>query len=124
MHEDAQHWLNLARYDLDTAEAMLKTGRYLYVLFTCQQAVEKTLKGLIIQRTGQFPPRIHDLLKLANLASIQLSDEQAQFFSKLSFYYLETRYQEQITNLASEVKKKTAEFYLKKTKEYLGGFER
>lgn len=117
MHEDAKYWLNLAKYDLDTAEAMFKTGRYLYVLFTCQQAVEKTLKGLIVQKTNQFPPRIHDLLKLANLAQVQLSNEQAQFLSKLSFYYLETRYPEQITDLAKSIKKQTAEFFLEKTRE-------
>ncbi len=30
------NWLDLARYDLETASAMLESGRYLYVAFTCQ----------------------------------------------------------------------------------------
>ncbi len=42
---DAQRWHELAQYDLGTADAMLSAGRYLYVLFCCQQAIEKHLKG-------------------------------------------------------------------------------
>jgi HEPN domain-containing protein len=41
MDELSQHWAKRAQYDLDTADAMFETGRYLYVLFCCQQAVEK-----------------------------------------------------------------------------------
>ena len=40
-----QYWLDMAGYDLDTAKAMLSTGRYLYVGFMCHQAVEKSLKA-------------------------------------------------------------------------------
>lgn len=33
-------WLERAEYDLDTAEAMITTARYIYAVFMCQQAVE------------------------------------------------------------------------------------
>lgn len=39
------YWIDMAGYDLDTARAMLQTGRYLYVGFMCYQAVEKSLKA-------------------------------------------------------------------------------
>ena len=29
------YWIDIADYDLKTAEAMLETGRYLYVGFMC-----------------------------------------------------------------------------------------
>jgi HEPN domain-containing protein len=44
--EKYEYWLDTAEYDLATAEAMLKAGRWLYVVFTCQQAIEKLSKGL------------------------------------------------------------------------------
>ena len=28
-----EHWLEIAEYDLETAHAMLKAGRWLYVVF-------------------------------------------------------------------------------------------
>jgi len=39
------YWLDIAEYDLDTAEAMFLSGRWLYVVFMCQQAIEKLCKG-------------------------------------------------------------------------------
>ncbi|HUT04483.1 MAG TPA: HEPN domain-containing protein [bacterium] len=50
---------------MDTARAMPKSGRLLYVLFCCQQAVEKMLKGIIAKWTEAFPPRLHNLIRLA-----------------------------------------------------------
>lgn len=44
MDDLSREWAERAQYDLDTADAMFKAGRYLYVLFCCQQAVEKVLK--------------------------------------------------------------------------------
>ena len=39
------YWLDIADYDLDTAEAMYQTGRWLYVAFMCNQTIEKTIKA-------------------------------------------------------------------------------
>ncbi len=55
--EKYEHWEDIAQYDLDTAEAMLQSGRYLYVTFMCQQAVEKLVKGLYVWYLDQEPPR-------------------------------------------------------------------
>ncbi len=54
-------WKEQARYDLETAEAMFASQRYLYVVFCGQQAVEKYLKALIVKKTHEFPPRTHNL---------------------------------------------------------------
>ncbi len=32
---EIDYWIDIADYDLKTAEAMLETGRYLYVGFMC-----------------------------------------------------------------------------------------
>ena len=40
------YWLDTAQYDLKTAESMLDAGRWFYVVFMCQQALEKLVKGL------------------------------------------------------------------------------
>ena len=51
MTSASDRWAEQARYDLETAQAMMESGRYLYVLFCCQQAVEKMLKALIANQT-------------------------------------------------------------------------
>ena len=43
----------------------MSAGRFYVVFWPCQQAVEKALKALYIDRqVGRVPPRIHDLVYL------------------------------------------------------------
>ena len=79
MNLDAQKWADLVSYDLVTAEAMLGSGRYLYVLFCSQQAIEKRVNAHFVNQTGEFPPRTHDLIKLAQAAALGLTEEQEHF---------------------------------------------
>ena len=44
-----QEWLAQASYDLDTAEAMFKTGRYIYCVFMCHLSIEKALKACYVK---------------------------------------------------------------------------
>jgi predicted nucleotidyltransferase len=46
MKKTTANWFASADYDIQTAEAMLKSQRYLYVVFMCHLAIEKTLKAL------------------------------------------------------------------------------
>lgn len=119
MQDDIQRWIDLSVYDLDTAAAMWRSGRYLYVLFCCQQAVEKRLKGLVVQTTQSMPPKTHDLLRLVSLAGVELREEQELFLRKLANYYIATRYPEEVANLATQVTKELARDYLLSTKEIL-----
>jgi len=43
--EKFEYWHDIAKYDLKTAQVMYKTGRWLYVVFMCQQAIEKLCIG-------------------------------------------------------------------------------
>lgn len=81
-----KYWITHADYDLETAEAMYKSRRYLYVTFMCQQAVEKLIKAIITLRIGVVPPRTHDLSKLATVAKIDkdLNKEQNNFLAELT----------------------------------------
>jgi len=113
----SERWVEQARYDLDTARAMMNSGRYLYVLFCCQQTVEKMLKALIVKQSNEFPPRIHALIRLAEAAALELSDEHAQLLRELSNYYIQTRYPEGITALASRISESQARLIFDQTEE-------
>jgi len=104
---------------LDTADAMFKTGRYLHVLFCCQQAVEKMLKSIIVQRADELPPRIHRLVRLTELAGVVVEEEQMDFLRELSDYYIPTRYPEDIADLAFDVKREKAQWILSQSREFI-----
>jgi HEPN domain-containing protein len=117
MIEDIKYWLEISQYDLDTAKAMLDARKYLYVLFTCQQSIEKLLKAFVIKATKEFPPKTHNLIKLADIAGMTFSAEEKDFLEKLGYYYIETRYPETKAKMAEGLNKETATNFYAKTKE-------
>jgi len=100
--------MDQALYDLETARAMLDGGRYVYVVFRCQQAVEKALKALMIHNTDTLPPRIHNLPRLAEAAGVGLGPEELDFISRLSVYYVRTRYPEENEELTKTTTRERA----------------
>lgn len=115
MDDISEQWAERARYDLATADAMFKAGRYLYVLFCCQQAAEKALKAVIVKRTGKMAPRIHNLPRLAEVAGIESDHEQIRFMGELSAYYIQSRYPEEIEATGSTITQELAGNVLGKT---------
>ncbi|HOC68560.1 MAG: HEPN domain protein [Candidatus Hydrogenedentes bacterium ADurb.Bin101] len=112
-------WIEQAKYDFDTASAMFDSGRYLYVVFCCQQAIEKTLKAIIAKKSGAFPPKIHNLPRLAELAGIVMEPQHASFVGELSGYYVQTRYPEEIEMLGRDMDITTAQEIVHKTQEVM-----
>ena len=120
MDKIVSHWVERSKYDFDTAKAMLDTGRYLYVGYMCQQAVEKLLKALIAQQNKENLP-IHNLNRLVEVAEIVnlLSFEQINFLAELTPFCIEARYgdfKESLSEIidekkAKEVYQKTGDFF-------------
>jgi len=67
------YWFKIAEYDLETADAMYKTKRYLYVGFMCHQCIEKALKGIYVAINNEAPPRIHNLARLLEIIELDKS---------------------------------------------------
>jgi len=97
--------MKLADYDIETAKAMLNTGRFLYVGFMCHQTIEKALKAVIARdcSEGEIPPKNHHLLKLADKAGIfnAMSPEQQSFIKELNPMNVEARYPEYRDEIAA-----------------------
>ena len=120
MTEDViDNWFALARYDLATAEAMLQTRRFLYVGFMCQQAVEKLLKACYVKAHDSTPPYTHNLLRL--IAELPWGREvdvhRLKTIQSLNSYYIESRYTEDIQELAATLTEAKVTQVLRDTKE-------
>ena len=94
--EKIQHWINLSDYDLETAEAMLQTKRYLYVGFMCHQVIEKIFKACYTKLKEKTPPFTHDLEYIALKSDFYelLSEQQQNFIGELNPLNIEARYSE------------------------------
>lgn len=115
------NWLIQSEYDNQTALAMLKSGRYLYVAFMCQQAIEKLLKAIFIRKKGEVPPYIHNLNRLCNLSEISdfIPEKFNEFIIELNTYYIESRYTEDIQELTKVIDKTKAEYIYQITQELI-----
>ena len=107
--EKYSYWLDIAEYDIVSAEAMLNSGRYAYVAFMCQQGLEKLAKGLYNYYIDDNVPRVHNLSfiisKFLDVLDIPDEDLKFQLFDKLAAYYLQGRYpsfKEKISQLINE----------------------
>ena len=101
---DHQKWLERVFYDLETAKAMLQTGRLIYAVSMCQQSLEKCLKALLAFRDKEIIP-IHNLRRLAEIASVigELEEPALVKIDFLSSYYINARYKEDIQQLSKGI---------------------
>lgn len=114
-----EHWVERSRYDMDTAKVMLNNGRFLYVAYMCQQAIEKMIKALIAQQGKENLP-IHNLNRLVEIAGIrgELTSDQFHFLAGLTPYHIEARYGDYKESLSEIINGKTAQQVYNDTGEF------
>ena len=115
-----QKWVDQAMYDLETARAMLDSGRFVYVVFCCQQAVEKMIKAVIANVTGEMPPRIHNLMQLVERAGLKPDAQQALLMRELTELYVQSRYPDQLEPVTSSAWQPIAQDAMNRTEKVLG----
>lgn len=118
-------WLEIARDDQSVAKILFQKEKYVYAVFMCQQAVEKTIKALYQHRLGEVPPRKHDLVRLADEAGILkvCSDTQKKLLSTLTEFYIEARYPGDRMQLNAVCNREFARVLLANTEEMIEWIE-
>ena len=115
------YWFDIAEYDLITAESMLKSGRYVYVAFMCQQSLEKLAKGLYNYYIDDETPRIHNISfivnKIIDKLKIDIKEENFDLFDRLSAYYIQGRYPTFKEKISQSINENEAKVLLDKSKE-------
>lgn len=87
-----EYWLNSAEHDLDVAETLFQNRKYDWCLFIGHLVIEKVLKAFYVRDTGESPPWIHNLIRLAENTALHLTDEQKQLLAKINDFNVEARY--------------------------------
>lgn len=101
------YWIKTVRHDYDTMAGLFKIKRYSDCLFYGHIVLEKLLKALAVKRTKKQAPYIHDLVRLQEIAGLNLPEDQLDFLDTVNDFNLRARYPEY-----------KLEFYKKCTKKY------
>ena len=93
MQDETKLWLNYAEENLEAAKVLLESELYNPCLQNIQQAIEKVLKSVFIEKLIPFK-KTHNILELKkilsnNNISINLSEDECDFLDSI---YLPTKY--------------------------------
>jgi HEPN domain-containing protein len=114
VYKQVKQWTEGALSSWDDAQFLIKSGRNVFGLFALHLAMEKLIKAHVIKTTEELPPRIHNLLTLASLASLSLTPEQELLLVELNTFNVRGRYSD--TPMEQPTKDQTM-FIFKQAKE-------
>ena len=88
------YWRSGAEEALEVAHILWEKGKTPEAMFFTHLALEKMLKARIILKTADLPPRIHNLVRLAEITALTLTHEQMTFLRGMNVYQMQGRYPE------------------------------
>lgn len=120
IEEHVKYWLDSAEHDWDTAVSLFSSEKYDWCLFVGHLVLEKTLKALYVQdNSNQFPPKTHNLLKLARHTDLGLTEDQEIFLDEVNDFNLEARYPQFKNEFYKKCNKEFTEKYYLKIREMM-----
>lgn len=88
------YWQTGADDTWNTAEILFKNKKYNHCLFFVHLAVEKIIKGLVVQKTSQAAPPIHNLVALSEQTGLDLTLKQQEELKEMTSWNVRARYDE------------------------------
>ena len=92
IQKQIDYWLSGSAEEWELAGHLIDKGKVRQGLFFAHLAVEKCLKGLVCKRSQDVAPKIHNLLRLAELAGLSPSREQRGILGELNTLCITCRY--------------------------------
>ncbi|MQY78841.1 MAG: HEPN domain-containing protein [Bacteroidetes bacterium] len=86
------YWISTSDYDYETMIDLYRSKRYHWALFMGHLSIEKLLKAYYVKVKRENPPFIHNLLRLAEKADLELDNEQKNILATLTTFNINTRY--------------------------------
>ncbi|MCF0049980.1 HEPN domain-containing protein [Dyadobacter sp. LJ53] len=86
------YWIKSSDDDFETMTAMFDSKRYAWSLFVGHLMIEKLLKAMFVKINNEFPPFTHNLLRLAEKSSIELTEERKLFLLSVTAFNINGRY--------------------------------
>jgi len=91
--EHIEYWVISSKHDLEAMNTIFKSGKNDWALFIGHLSIEKLLKALWVKNNENVtPPKMHNLLRLAELSKIKLRKNDFSFLLDLTSFNIEARY--------------------------------
>jgi len=90
-------WKDSAMEDLAVARQLVNSGRTRHGLFFAHLALEKILKAVVCKQTNDMAPRLHNLVRLYELAALPVDTAKIEILAEMNAFNIEGRYPESLT---------------------------
>ena len=112
------YWINTAKNDWTTVEALFETKRYLHTLFWAHLVLEKLAKAIWVKNHQEnIPPKVHNIVWLLEESNVTLTNEDITFLEVFNRFQLSTRYPDYLRKIEKICTKELTETQLEKVKE-------
>ena len=85
-------WRNSAEEDMAVARDLVHRNRIRRGLFFAQLGLEKALKAHVCRVTEDIAPRLHNLVRLSELAELHPQPAQVDILAEMNSFNIEGRY--------------------------------
>jgi HEPN domain-containing protein len=86
------YWMESSDADFKTMTDLFETKNYSWSLFMGHLVIEKLLKAYYVKSKGAYPPLIHDLRRIGELADIKFGMKRALEVETISQFNIKARY--------------------------------
>ena len=87
-----KYWIDGSDDDFVTMTAMFDSKRYSWSLFIGHLMIEKLLKAYYVKVKSDYPPFIHNLLRLAEKTDLELTDTVKEQLVTITAFNINARY--------------------------------
>ena len=119
MAKTAEEWLIQADDDMETAEHLFSTGRYVHAVFFSHLSIEKALKAIYHKKFNEMPPKTHSLSWLLERNGLNPTGTMEEFIDRLDYASIVTRYPEELMKIRAAYPRPVVEEILSQAKEVL-----
>lgn len=94
VNKQIQYWRSGAQEDWEVATSLVRDGKVRHGLFFAHLALEKVLKAHVCRHSQDVAPRVHNLVRLSELADLCPGQEAKEVLADMNQFHLEGRYPE------------------------------
>lgn len=87
-----KYWIDAAGIDYEAMNNLFESKDYAWSLFIGHLVIEKLLKAMVVMSNEELAPKIHNLNKLAEIALLELSEDQKNLLDVVTSFNIEARY--------------------------------
>jgi len=98
IQKQVAYWQNGAAEDWQVAQDLINSGKVRHGLFFAHLALEKLLKAHVCRRTQDLAPRLHNLVRLSELAALTSSQARLDILAEMNAFNIEGRYPDSLVS--------------------------